>query len=205
MIPVAPREAPPSFEERVRRPGMRWLEEQGIPLGTRLDPGTKIHPYWRECLDELHTRYGGVCAYLCVFVERCTGGACTDHFIAKSRTAGLAYEWSNYRLACATMNARKRDFEDVLDPFELAPDTFGLELVTGRIYPNPERPEPERRVAQSTIDRLSLDDAGCRKMRGRRFFDYVVARGPKPNPVLEDQLRRYSPFIWSEAKRQGLL
>jgi uncharacterized protein (TIGR02646 family) len=205
VIPVRPVNAPRDFEERVRQPGLRWLETHGIPLETRLESGTNIHPYWRECLDELHTSYDGVCAYLCVFVERCTGGASTDHFVAKSRMAGLAYEWSNYRLACTTMNARKRDFEGVLDPFALAPDTFRLELVTGRIYPNPEQPEPECRVAQSTIDRLGLDDAGCRQMRARRFLDYVMTRGAQPTPPVEAQLRRYSPFLWLEAKRQGLL
>lgn len=116
VIPVRPADAPPDFDARVRQPGLRWLEAHGISLDTRLEPGTKIHPYWRECLDDLHTSYDGICAYLCVFVERCTGGASTDHFVAKSTMAGLAYEWSNYRLACATMNARKRDFEGMLDP-----------------------------------------------------------------------------------------
>lgn len=189
----------------MREPGLRWLEEHGIPLDTHLESGTKIHPYWRECLDDLHRVYGGVCAYLCVFVERCTGGTSTDHFIAKSRRAGLAYEWSNYRLACTTMNSRKRDFEDVLDPFSLAVDTFHLELITGRIHPNPALEDPERDVAQATIERLGLDEPECREMRSRRFLDYVQVRGRMSNPAVEAQLRRYSPFLWLEAQRQGLL
>jgi hypothetical protein len=205
MIPVVPRDAPPDFAARVREPGLRWLEAHGIPLDTRLEPGTKIHPYWRECLDDLHARYEGVCAYLCVFVERCTGGASTDHFVAKSRRAGLAYEWSNYRLACTTMNSRKRDFEDVLDPFTLVPNTFRLELVTGRIYPNPDLLAPDRDAAGATRDRLGLDEPECREMRSRRFRDYIQARGPMPNLAAETLLRRYSPFLWLEARRQGLL
>lgn len=205
MIPVALQPAPPKFEQRVRQPGLRWLEENGIPLDTRLEPGTKIHPHWRECLNDLHRAYEGICAYLCVFVERCTGGTSTDHFVAKSRRAGLAYEWSSYRLACTTMNARKRDFKDVLDPFELAAGTFRLELVTGRIHSNPELDEPARDAANATIKRLGLDEPECREMRSRRFRDYVDLRGPAPNPAAEDHLRRYSPFVWLEAKRQGLL
>jgi uncharacterized protein (TIGR02646 family) len=205
MIPVAPRQPPASFDERVRQPGLRWLAEHGIPLDIRLEPGSKIHPYWRKCLDDLHASYDGLCAYLCIFVERCTGGVSTDHFVAKSKRADLAYEWSNYRLACATMNARKRDFDDVLDPFMLAPDTFRLELNSGRIYPNPDLSEPDIQAARYTIERLGLDDPLCREMRRRRFLDYVGARGPTTNPMLEDQLLRYWPFIWLEARRQGLL
>ena len=205
VIPVTPEPAPPEFEQRVRGPGLRWLEEHGIPLDARLQPGTTIHPYWRECLDDLHRAYGGVCAYLCVFVERCTGGSSTDHFIAKSRRAGLAYDWSNYRLACTIMNSRKRDFEDVLDPFALAAVTFHLELITGRIYPNPDLDDPERNAAKATIERLGLDEPECREMRSRRFLDYVQVRGPTPNPAAEEHLRRYSPFLWLEAVRQDLL
>lgn len=205
MIPVTPQQPPPQFEKRVREPGLRWLEERGIRLDTRLEPGMKIHPYWRECLDDLHRVYGGVCAYLCVFVERCTGGTSTDHFVAKSRRAGLAYEWSNYRLACTTMNSRKRDFEDVLDPFALEPGTFHVELVTGRIHPNPDLDERARVAAETTIERLGLDEPECREMRSRRFLDYIRLRGPAPNPAAEDHLRRYSPFVWLEVRRQGLL
>ncbi|MCA9705348.1 MAG: hypothetical protein KDK70_05845 [Myxococcales bacterium] len=156
-------------------------------------------------MDELHESYGGICAYLCVYIERCTGGVSTDHFVAKSKTAGLAYEWSNYRLACATMNARKRDFEDVLDPFALEPDTFRLELVTGHIYPNPHLSSPALARAQQTIDRLDLDDDGCRELRSRKFRDYVRVRGSEANPMLEQQFRRDTPFVWLEASRQGLL
>lgn len=182
-----------------------WLEERGIPLDTRLEPGTKVHPFWREFLDDLHTSYDGICAYLCIFMEPCAGGGSTDHFIAKSRRAALAYEWSNYRFACSMMNSRKRDYDDVLDPFSLAPDTFRLEVSSGRIYPNPNLSEPERQAARDTIVRLELDHDRCREMRRRRWHDYLAVRGPTKNPALEDMLRRYSPFVWLEAARQGLL
>lgn len=205
VIPVPPRPEPPRFDGEVRQPGLRWLQEHGIPLDARLAPATTIHPYWRECLDDRHRSYDGICAYLCIFIERCTGGTSVDHFVAKSMRAGLAYEWSNYRLACATMNARKGPFDDVLDPFEMAPDVFRLELVTGRIYCNPGLSPSERKAADATIVRLGLDDPLCREMRARRFRDYITARGPSENPPLEQHLRRTAPFVWLEAKRQGLL
>lgn len=122
-----------------------------------------------------------------------------DHFIAKSALAGLAYEWSNYRLACSTMNSRKRDFEDVLDPFEVSPDWFHLELTTGRIFPNPDLEDASHARVEQTIKRLGLDDPLCREMRVRWFDEYL--REPLPS----DYLRKKSPFVWAEAHRQGLL
>jgi hypothetical protein len=103
------------------------------------------------------------------------------------------------------MNSRKRDYATVLDPFKLKPNTFWLELVTGRIYPNPNLSAPDQARACQTIDRLQLDDATCREMRARRYDDYIAARGASRNAALEAQLKRYCPFIWSEAGRQGVL
>ena len=182
---------PSSFDAKVRRPGLAWLAAKKIPPAQKLAPKQTIQPYWRHCLDELHERYDGVCAYLSVFMERCTGGVSVDHFVVKSRKAGLAYEWSNYRLACATMNSRKRDFEDVLDPFSLTPETFHLELVTGRIYPNPALVAHDREAARATIDRLSLDDAGCREMRARRYQEY------REHNLTSEYLKKQSPFVLS--------
>ena len=114
------------------------------------------------CLDDLHASYNGCCAYLAVFIERVTGGGSVDHFIAKSQRADLAYEWSNYRLACSRMNSRKRDYDDVLDPFEVETGWFRLELVSGRIYPSPGLPDGLKDQVVATIKRLGLDDPGNR-------------------------------------------
>lgn len=122
-----------------------------------------------------------------------------DHFIAKSALAGLAYEWSNYRLACSVMNSRKRDFDDVLDPFELESDWFRLDLTCGRIFPNPELEPAQTALVTQTISRLGLDDPLCRELRMRWFDEYLT------EPLPESYLRRKSPFVWAEAQRQGLL
>ncbi|NJL27279.1 MAG: hypothetical protein HC897_04990 [Thermoanaerobaculia bacterium] len=205
MIPVSPQPEPANFHDVVRTPGLRWLKENKIDLERPIPPQKKLPPRWRHCLADLHLAYGGICAYLCVFIERCTGGSSVDHFIAKSQQPGLAYEWSNYRLACTTMNARKRDYSTVLDPFQLEPETFFLELVTGRIYPNPQLPAEYREQAQLTIERLRLDDATCREMRRQNFTHYVELRGPARNAQVETWLEHKYPFLWYEANRQGLL
>jgi len=103
------------------------------------------------------------------------------------------------------MNARKCDFDTILDPFALKKGTFRVELVSGRIYPNPARSRLECEAAQRTIDQLGLDDPGCRELRARRFSDYLILRGAQRNPAAEDHFRRYSPFLYEEAARQHLL
>jgi uncharacterized protein (TIGR02646 family) len=199
MIPVAARPEPASFDAEVRQKGLAYLKNKGFPLDRSLPPKANIKPYWRDCLTELHQAYGGVCAYLCVYFERVMGGGSVDHFIAKSTNAGLAYEWSNYRLACSTMNSRKRDYDDVLDPFFLAPDLFLLQLSTGHIYPNPRLEARSMRIAEETIARLGLDDPQCRELRARWYQDYLEYSLPA------DYLKQKSPFVWREANRQGLL
>ena len=199
MIHVEPRPEPADFESKVRRRGLAYLRRKKIPLDRLLPAGTDFEPYWRECLDELHAEYRGICAYLAVFIERVIGGASVDHFVAKSKRPDLIYEWSNYRLACSVMNSRKREYEDVLDPFEIENGWFRLEPASGRIYPNPELGDPEKAAVQRTIDRLGLDDSGNREIRARRFYEYCTG-GCDSN-----FLRRYSPFVYFEAVRNGLL
>jgi hypothetical protein len=199
MIPIAAQPEPTDFDAEVRKKGLAHLRKKGIPLDQHLPPKAKIEPYWRACLTDLHQAYGGICAYLGVFFERVMGGGSVDHFIAKSSHAGLAYEWSNYRLACSTMNSRKREYNDVLDPFFLAPDLFRLQLSTGHIYPNPRLEARSMRIVEETIARLGLDDPQCRELRTCWYQDYLEYCLPA------EYLRQKSPFVWQEAKRQGLL
>lgn len=199
MIPVDPQPEPANFEQDVRQKGLAYLKEKGIPLDRPLPPKTAIHPYWRDCLDDLYQSYWGTCAYLAVFFERFTGGASVDHFVAKSARADLAYEWSNYRLACSTMNSRKWTYDDVLDPFEVGKDWFYVELVSGHIYANPDLTKRTRRRVDHTITRLGLDDYGNREMRAGHYQDY------RAGFYTSEFLRKRSPFVWYEAQRQGLL
>lgn len=137
MIPVTLKPEPENFDTDVRQRGHAWLGEKGIAL-TKAPPKASILPtYWRCSNKQLWEAYFGVCAYLAIYFEWVTGASSTDHFIAKSRHAGDAYEWNNYRLCCMGANRNKTKFDDVLDPFSLAPDTFILNLVTGCIKANP--------------------------------------------------------------------
>ncbi len=204
MIPVKQKPQPKDFLKKVEQPGRAWLKREGLTLNAPIPSGKKPPPHWRKCIKQLHSSYRGVCAYLSVFLELPPGAVTVDHYVAKSKLAGKTYKWSNYRLASATMNSRKRDYDTVLDPFSLKSETFHLDLVTGRMYPNPVLTPAARAKADATIQRLGLDKP-CREMRVRRFDDYreLVAGGP--NAAAVRHLKKYSPFIWYEAKRQGLL
>lgn len=125
MIPVGPKPEPKDFDHKVRQKGWEWLKKQKLDKNLIAPKGTQFEPYWRECFGELWESYEGICAYTSMFFRRSTGAGTTEHFAPKSLSfAGQAYEWSNYRLACRTVNSKKSTFEDVLDPFELTPETF---------------------------------------------------------------------------------
>jgi hypothetical protein len=100
---------PPTFDELVRKPGQRALAERR----------EELTPYWRACLPDLHERYRGICAYLCVMIPRGTGARSVDHLAPKSKRRELAYEWDNYRLVCsfderaeARLRGRARSLRD---------------------------------------------------------------------------------------------
>ncbi len=199
MIPVSPQGEPENFDQDVRQPGLRWLRDQNLDPGAEKPPSLELKPFWTRCLPALHDAYQGVCAYLAIFFELSTGAATTDHFLAKSKHMGRAYEWLNLRLACLSMNRNKGVSGQILDPFEIHPDTFRLELSTGEIYPNPELPPALFEAANTTIRLLGLDEPIHRKMRARHFQDHAEKGVPA------DHLADQSPFVFLEAQRQNLL
>lgn len=199
MLRVEAAAEPATFESQVRTPGRTFLATYNVPPKRKLPPKTKIPPYWRKCLADLHSAYDGICAYAGIYLERCVGGVTADHFIAKVGSLDKTYEWSNYRLACSTLNSRKGKFSLALDPFKVRTGDFHLELVTGKIFPNPRLNQRRLKKVADTIRILKLDDANFREMRVRRFTDFCN------NHVDEFHLRTYSPFIWIEARRQGLI
>lgn len=199
VIPVQPAPEPADFNEQVRLPGLRWLQKHKLPLSGPIPPGTLLEPAWRACMKQLHRGYGGHCGYVSFYIEPVTGHRTADHFVPKSRHVELAYEWSNYRLACGKINARKQNFEDVLDPFEIEDQTFELNLCIGSIHPSPRLRSAQRQAAEATIQRLRLDDGECRHMRKVLIDSYVTGQ------IDEDILRHYSPFVWHEMRRQDWL
>lgn len=206
LIFIDKKPEPASFDSLVRQKGLAYLKAKSLTIYESLPQNTEIPPYWRACLEDLYREYDGICAYLGIFIERVTGTPSVDHFIAKSRSILLAYEWSNYRLACTRINSRKRDFNDVLDPFSdvLIWKLFHLELVTGRIYPSPDFPNSDlnpfaMRPVEKTIERLGLDSPDCRQERANWFSEYLNRN------ITSDYLKKKCPFVWIEADRQKLL
>ena len=168
MIPVKPAPEPPDFDRTVRRPGLRAIAElvgetpqrrAGNPFDQVVDsratiPAASFPSYWRAAIDDLQSAYGRVCAYLCV---RISTDASVDHYVAKSRRWDLVYEWSNYRLACATMNSYKADHGDVLDPFQLPDGWLALELVEFQVVEGIGLADDDAERVRATIRRLHLN------------------------------------------------
>jgi hypothetical protein len=213
MIHVEPAPTPAEFDEAVRQPGLRALAEMvgepppvprkaGRPYKKIADtreqiPSDRLPPYWTRCLDQLMAAYHEICAYSCFRIHPVTGSRSVDHMAPRSRAWNRAYEWANYRLACSLMNARKRDFGDVLDPFEVQDGWFVLELVGFQVLPAPGLDAAARQQVEDTIARLGLND--FRALRAERAEDYWSG------DVSLAILTRESPFVARELRRQGRL
>ncbi|WP_375742528.1 hypothetical protein NR800_26320 [Corallococcus interemptor] len=124
-----------------------------------------------------------------------------DHLLPKSKWRALAYEWSNYRLACGRMNARKNDSEDVLDPFDVQDGWFALELSTLQVIPGPGLDAPIQQRVQDTIDRLDLNDDEFIAQRVEYFESYKSYCDDMRGIAF---LKKHAPFLAKELIRQGL-
>jgi hypothetical protein len=189
MIPVKRQPEPASFDKTVRQPGLQFVRD---------NPGKKLNPHWRKCIDDLWIAYSGVCAYMCLHIHRVTGALTVEHMIAKSSRVDLAYEWSNYRLVCSTLNGRKSDYDDVLDPFLIKDGWFVLRFPHCKVDPGDGLTKAQRRDVEKTIERLKLNDAKCLSERGQYLDNYN--RGDTSFAFLQ----RMAPFIARELQRQGL-
>ena len=213
MIRVRPAADPPSFHERVRVPGLRAIAEMvgerpprraGRRFKKKADlrehiPPSEFLPYWSEAIDDLMEAYDQTCAYSCFRIHPVTGARSVDHMAPKSRSWDSVYEWTNYRLASARLNARKKDFGDVLDPFAIIDGWFQLELVGFQVEPATDLGDPIRTQIDQTIDRLGLDDfihRNARKRDAEHYWSRMVSL-----PVLTEE----SPFVAKELRRQGRL
>lgn len=199
MIPVHLAPEPNDFDKVVRKRGHKWLRKNNIPLNAAPTNASKLPRYWSKTNEQLWKAYNGVCAYFAIYFEWVSGASSTDHFVAKSRNAGEAYEWKNYRLACLGANRQKLNYDDILDPVGLPDEVFYLNFLDGRIFPNPSLGDPLlKKAADDTIERLELDSPEHRAMRVKHFNRYLQARDGAI-------LKELSPFVWKEADRQGLL
>ena len=213
MIPVKPAVEPQRFNAAVRQPGLRAIAElvgempprtagqrhaQVAESRNEISAGA-FPTHWREVLDDLLASYDRTCSYLCLYIPRGTGAPSVDHMVAKSMRWDQVYEWTNYRLACALMNARKGAVARVLDPFEIEGGWFALELVAFQVVPGDGLPDDTETLVQDTIDQLQLNDDVCCDARGEYVHEYQGGH------ISLDYVMRHAPFVAQELRRLGEL
>jgi 5-methylcytosine-specific restriction endonuclease McrA len=154
--------------------------------------------FWRDVLPQMLESYNRLCAYLALHIEPATGNPSVDHVIPKSKAWDQVYEWSNYRLAAAVINAKKNDLDLLLDPFTIRHDLFALEFVEFQVTPGPGAGDLADAVIE-TITTLGLNLQECRTAR-RAYFDNFLA-----GEISLSFLTRRAPFVASEMRRQGFL
>lgn len=213
MIRVLPAPPPPDFDAKVRQPGLRAIAELvgGAPpraagrrhaqiAGSREEiPADKFPPYWSEAAGDLVEAYHRICSYLCLYIPGGTGAPSVDHMVPKSTRWDQVYEWGNYRLACALMNARKGAVSSVLDPFDVEDGWFALELVQFQVVQGERLADGVRPSVEATIERLRLNDDTCCAARAEFAEDYWEGA------ISVDYLTRHAPFVAVELRRQRRL
>lgn len=212
MIHVEKAAPPSSFEEQVTTPGQNALWELVGDPRAATRPGPKralvassisqipsgcLPAYWTRALPDLCVAYRRVCAYLGLRILPGLASAEVDHFKPKHRYQHLAYDWDNFWLCCKLANTFKNVFEDIVDPFELEGDCFGINLFSGRVI------AVSRDVAllpaiEQTIIRLHLNtEPTFVEARLEYINDYLDAE------ISFDKLCRDAPFVAREIERQG--
>lgn len=198
MIHIDPQPAPADFVELVQKPGLLFLSENPWPTGKEW----KGREYWRRVLHHLYIAYSRTCAYTCHRIAEDTGSRSVEHFEPKSLFPGLAYEWSNYRLVCLRLNAR-RGTRKILDPFLIKNGTFAISFPSLEVVPGPLCSGDEELAAsvRQTCEILRLnDETTCiaSRMEYMRLFCFRFCG------VGMDFLREQAPLLASELSRQGL-
>jgi hypothetical protein len=111
----------------------------------------------------------------------------------------LAYEWSNYRLACGIINGRK-GVKTVLDPFVIQDGWFRMRFPSLMIEPAPASELPTsvtRQQIWDTIKDLGLNDQG-ENIPARKQHLAVYCRNDDFQHLMD-----MAPFIAKELMRQG--
>jgi len=154
-----------------RRLTPAWVRHYRMHQGNR--PGDAR---WREFQLELSDAFFSLCGYC---ETECKGEV--DHFRPKSREPELAYEWTNWVLACHTCNqakAEKWPAGGYVDPCaKRAPERpesfFDFDTTTGEIKPKEDLSEGRRRRARRMIEDLNLN--GYHHLKARTFHLSLLA------------------------------
>lgn len=213
MIRVELAPEPDVVDRTVRQPGLRAIAElvgepssprpgpRRVPIAQRREdiPPSAFPAFWTEAIDDLLTSYRRLCAYTSLYIYPATGAPTVDHLWPKSQRWDQVYEWSNYRLACSLVNAYKGAAFEVLDPFEIDDDWFGLELVGYQVISRDGLDPEVRRRVEETIDRLGLNSDRCCRERAEYGEGYLSG------DLTLTYLDSHAPFIARELRRQGKL
>ena len=194
MIPVQPATEPAQFNADVRTPGRNYL--QSLLPGEK--PDFRTRNYWKRILRDLHTAYGGICAYSCHWMPYDVGSDTVEHFRPKTSYPDLAYEWINYRLVCSRLNARKGKFEDVIDPFNVLPGMFSLHFPSLNVITGSSLTNAQRALVESTIRRLRLNDSRSIDTRQEYLNSYITGH------ISAAYFKNKAPFLVAELTRQSL-
>lgn len=192
MIPVKKQPEPRDFYQKVQKKGEKILAQNPHPRGKQLKP------YWRDIVPELYHAYSGICAYTCHWISEDTGSKTVEHFKPKDFYPELAYSWDNYRLVCGTLNGRKGNKEDVLDPFTLQDGWFVLHFPSLQVKPGDNLTRAEAESVMKTIKRLKLNDETCIRGRTSWLKPYILGK------YGIDHLEEKAPFLACELKRQNI-
>ncbi len=204
MIPVKPAPEPQSFDKNVRIPGRKFLSDLCVPK--QRNPGVLIPwndaRYWKRCANKLEKSYNHICCYVGMRIngniddERRS----VEHFIPKSVEPWLAYEWSNYRLACRKANT-DRGTKTVIDPFLVGPDDFRIDLFSCELFPNSELSPAERELIQKTIDSIGLNNSYWKANRRTYYERYQDLIKNCPVEEANKYLKKNAPIILAELQR----
>lgn len=197
MIPVTPQPEPQDFDENVREPGIKFLQQVPKPTSEQW----KRHAYWQNILPEMRTVYKKTCAYCAQWIPHGTGNHSVDHFLPKDedKYSHLAYEWANFRYASARFNSRKHK-GTILDPFKIKYGWFILDFPSCMIRPNPKCRADNRKKIQDTIDALHLNDDEDLVNERCDWFNAL-----RNGEIRFSRFKELFPFIAYELERQGLV
>jgi hypothetical protein len=208
MIPVECAPEPHDFDRKVRLKGFRAInalvarnggtsKRKKMAKNKDAIPASAFPPYWREALPDMLKSYDRICAFLALYIPHGTGNPSVDHMLPKSRAWNQVYEWSNYRLCAATINARKRDLETIIDPFACGEGWFALEFVGFQVVLG-HRARKRRETQLEATLRL-LNSPECCHARETYVVEYEQGH------IDLDFLERRAPFVARELRRQGRL
>ena len=137
-------------------PARRGPKREVVATSINQIPSKKLPTYWIRVLPQLCAAYRRICSYLGLRIHPATAVAEVDHFKPKAKYQHLSYDWDNFRLSCKLANTFKGNHEDVIDPFEIEADCFGINLFSGNVIALSVDAALRQRIDQ-TIERLRLN------------------------------------------------